>query len=50
MVRAAFGSLDKAPGGDRLSEIFTLALKKNSKTTGGAASSKGRRGYHPSQR
>jgi hypothetical protein len=36
--------------GDRLSEIFTLALKKNSKTTGGAASSKGRRGYHPSQR
>jgi phage terminase large subunit-like protein len=37
IVRAAFGSLDKATGARRVSEIFTLVPKKNSKTTGGAA-------------
>jgi phage terminase large subunit-like protein len=37
IVRAAFGSLDKATGGRQVSEIFTLVPKKNSKTTGGAA-------------
>jgi phage terminase large subunit-like protein len=37
IVRAAFGSLDKATGERLVSEIFTLVPKKNSKTTGGAA-------------
>jgi phage terminase large subunit-like protein len=37
IVRAAFGSLDAATGARRVSEIFTLVPKKNSKTTGGAA-------------
>jgi phage terminase large subunit-like protein len=37
IVRAAFGSLDKATGIRHVSEIFTLVSKKNSKTTGGAA-------------
>jgi phage terminase large subunit-like protein len=36
IVRAAFGSLDKATGRRRVSEIFALVSKKNSKTTGGA--------------
>jgi phage terminase large subunit-like protein len=37
IVRAAFGSLDKASGSRAVSEIFALVPKKNSKTTGGAA-------------
>ena len=37
IVRAAFGSLDRASGSRAVSEIFALVPKKNSKTTGGAA-------------
>lgn len=35
IVRAAFGSIDKATGYRMVSEIFALVPKKNSKTTGG---------------
>jgi phage terminase large subunit-like protein len=37
IVRAAFGSLDKATGARAVSEVFALVPKKNSKTTGGGA-------------
>lgn len=37
IVRALFGSLDKATGARRVQEIFAMVPKKNAKTTGGAA-------------
>ena len=37
IVRAVFGSLDEATGARRVSEVFCLVPKKNSKTTGAAA-------------
>jgi len=37
IVRALFGSLDKASGARRVQEIFAMVPKKNAKTTGGAA-------------